>query len=97
MKRPKLNKALFWDTDIKSIDFDKHARYVIERAITRGDIHDWKEIMNYYGLNKIKEEIVNIRHLNKLTFNFCQIFFNIEKSKFRCYNTDPSIQQLWNY
>ncbi len=27
-KKPKLNKTLFWDVNIKDIDFDKHKKYV---------------------------------------------------------------------
>jgi len=95
--KPKLNKALFWDTNYQNIDYTKHARFVIEKVITRGNLSDWKELKNYYGLNKIKDEVVKIRYLDKITLNFCHTFFNIQKNKFRCYNTEPSIQKLWNY
>lgn len=95
--KPVLNKALFWDTDYDSIDYKKHARFVIERVITRGNWKDWQELKRFYGLEKIKKEVINIRYLNKLTFNFCQTFFNIPKEKFRCYNTETFIQQLWSY
>ena len=95
--RPNLSKVLFWDIDYSEIDFEKHARFVIERVLTRGNLHDWKELKRYYGLDRIKKEVVNIRYLDKITLNFCHTFFNIQKEKFRCYNTEPSIRQLWNY
>ena len=94
---PILNKALFWDTDYSNIDYDKHARFVIERVLTRGNLKDWHEIKRFYGLSKIKNEALNIRYLDKITLNFCHTFFNIKKEKFRCYNIEPSIQKLWNY
>ncbi len=95
--KPTLNKALFWDTNYQNIDYEKHSRFVIERVLTRGNLQDWKELKLYYGLNKIKDEAINIRYLDKITLNFCHTFFNIQKNKFRCYNTEPSIRKLWNY
>jgi hypothetical protein len=95
--KPGLNKALFWDIDYKSVDYEKHARFIIERVLSRGNLHDWQELKKYYGLNKIQNEVVQIRYLDKITLNFCHTFFNIQKDKFRCYNTEPSIRQLWSY
>ena len=31
------------------------------------------------------------------SIDYKKILFNIPKEKFRCYNTEPSIQQLWSY
>jgi hypothetical protein len=95
--RPELRKTLFWDTDYNSIDYEKHARFVIERVLTRGNWNDWQELKKYYGLKKIKEEAVRIRYLDKRTLNFCQTFFNIGKESFRCCNTERSVRKLWNY
>ncbi len=95
--KPNLSKPLFWDVDYESIDYEKNSRFVIERVLTRGNFQDWRELRDFYGLDKIAEEVIEIRYLDKLTFNFCHKLFNIEKEKFRCYNTEPSIRQLWNY
>ncbi len=95
--KPSFDKSLFWDTDYESIDFEKNARFVIARVLMRGDIDDWFQLQNYYGMDKLKNEVVQIRYLDKLTLNFCKQLFNIDKERFRCYNTDPSIQELWNY
>lgn len=92
-----LNKALFWDIDINELDYNKHARFVIERVLTRGNLQDWRSLKNFYGLEKIQAEALQIRYLDKITLNFCHTFFDIPKDKFRCYNTEPSIRQLWNY
>jgi len=94
---PNLNIALFWDTDFQNIDYEEHSRFVIERVLTRGNLQDWKELKHYYGIEKIKDEVVKLRYLDKITLNFCHTFFNIQKEDFRCYNTEPSIRQLWNY
>ncbi len=61
------------------------------------NLEDWKELNSFYGLEKIKAEALQIRYLDKKTLNFCHTLFDIKKDKFKCYNTEPSIQQLWNY
>lgn len=95
--KPNLNKALFWDVDYKTINYEKNARFVIERVLTRGNWDDWLELNRFYGLDKIRREALQIRYLDKKTLNFCHTFFNIPKEKFRCYNTKPSLRKLWNY
>jgi len=96
-QKPILRKSLFWDTTFQDIDYCKHIRYVIERVLTRGNWNDWLELRKYYGLERIKTEVTQIRYLDKVTLSFCSTYFNIPKEKFRCYNTEPSIQQLWSY
>ncbi len=95
--KPEINKSLFWDTDFDRIDFEKNARFVIQRVLTRGNEKDFQELIKFYGIERLKKEIVKVRYLDKKTLNFCSVFFGINKKLFRCYNTEPSIRKLWNY
>jgi len=92
-----LSKTLFWDTDMNKVDYEKNARHIIERVLQHGMLNDWFEIKNYYGLERIKQEVLQIRHLDKVSLNFCSKYFKISKEQFKCYNTEQSIQKLWNY
>lgn len=94
---PSLPSWLFWDTDPDTIDWEKNDRYVIERVITRGFLRDWNEIKRYYGINRIKIEIVSMRFLDKLTHNFFSIYFDIPKEKFRCYTMKQYFPGHWDY
>jgi antitoxin HigA-1 len=49
-----LRKNLFWDTDIHSIDWNKHEKAVIRRAFERGNASEKEEITRFYGLDKVK-------------------------------------------
>jgi plasmid maintenance system antidote protein VapI len=49
-----LRKILFWDTDINKIDWQKQYRAVIERVFERGNEHEKKEIIRFYGEDKVK-------------------------------------------
>ncbi len=92
-----LSKTLFWDTDISQIDYEKNARHIIERVLLRGTLDDWFAIKKYYGVERIRQEVVKIRYLDKVTLNFCSKYFKIPKNQFKCYNTEPSIRKLWDY
>ncbi len=96
-KTLELSQTIFWDTDIDKLDYEKHARHIIERVLMRGMLKDWFEIKRYYGLERIKTEILKIRYLDKVTLNFCSKYFKLPKEQFKCYNTEQSIRQLWNY
>jgi len=69
-KKPKLNKTLFWDVNIKDIDFDKHKKYVIQRILVYGDKKDWQEAKKHYGIKEIKKIAVQISNLDKKSWNF---------------------------
>ena len=93
----KLNPSLFWDIEFSELDYEKNARQVIERVLTRGSLNDWYQIKSYYGIERIKKEVIKIRSLDKLTLNFCSKYFQIPQKQFICYNIPPSYHQLWNY
>jgi hypothetical protein len=92
-----IEKAIFWDTDINKIDFVKFPVYIIGRILMYGGLKDWYEIKRFYGLVKIKETALYLRYLDKLTLNFCSMYFGIPKEQFRCCNTPQSVKELWDY
>lgn len=56
-KHPDLSKfrpALFWDTKMDQIDWDKQKRAVIKRVFERGDFTEKKEIRRFYGNDAVK-------------------------------------------
>lgn len=53
-----LNNALFWDTDLKSIDWKQHYRAVIERVFERGTEIEKNELIRFYGIKKVKQAIL---------------------------------------
>lgn len=92
-----LSKTLFWDTDINKIDYERNARHIIERVLQHGNLSDWFEIKKYYILERLQNEIIQIRYIDQVSLNFCSKYFQISKEKFKCYNTAQSIQKRWNY
>lgn len=55
--RPDLSKfrpALFWDTDIRKLNWELHQRYIIRRVMQRGNKAEQQEILNLYGASAIR-------------------------------------------
>lgn len=94
---PHLSKYLFWDCDYSKVDFDKNSRYIIEKVVTRGQLDDWHEIRRYYGDDKIKEDVINIRSLPYRVMNFLSVIYNIPPENFRCYTNLQSNKRHWFY
>ncbi|HLY70090.1 MAG TPA: hypothetical protein VKR53_10215 [Puia sp.] len=49
----KFRPVLFWDTEMSGIDWQQHERFVIDRVFERGNDIEKKEIVRYYGKEKI--------------------------------------------
>lgn len=51
----KLRRGLFWDTDIKRIDWLRQKDAVIRRVYERGNLSEKEEIEQFYGSNVVNE------------------------------------------
>lgn len=54
-----LRTVLFWDTDIKKIDWEKQKKAVIQRVFERGNEEEKKEITRFYGSETIEVFLAN--------------------------------------
>jgi plasmid maintenance system antidote protein VapI len=69
----KFRSALFWDTDIKLIDWEKYKKAVILRVFERGNDEEILEIIHFYS----KE--ITLKVLENSTFDSKIIFSNIQQ------------------
>lgn len=97
MDKPALSKQAFWDVDMDNIDYEKHARYVIEKVVDRGNFDDFRELRKFYGDERIKKEIVNAKWIGDKEIYFCCAIFDLEPKNFKCYLKKQSNPQLWVY
>ena len=68
------SKNLFWDVDETELDVHKNRRFIIERVLTRGRMSDWWVLIQLYSYEIIKQEVVQIRYLDKVTLTFAVLF-----------------------
>ncbi len=97
-KALKLTKTLFWDIDLKQIDWQKHHDFVIGRVLLYGDENDFVKIKKMYGLPAIKKAVIKTKNFDKKSLNFWSVIFNIPKNKFLCFQTRSRTKQnpFWN-
>lgn len=92
-----LSKHLFWDVDKTVIDKEIHAKYIISKVLQFGLIKDWEILNRLYSLDRITDEAVKIRDLDKKTATFLALINNVPKQKFICYSTKQSTPKHWNF
>ena len=76
--------ALFWDIDVSCLDIVAHAGFIIERVVTRGNLEDWKMLLDLYGKRKIRDVVVRIRSLDSKSLHFLSVYFSVDTKEFRC-------------
>ena len=87
---------LFWDIDKNKLDFEKSKNQIIYQVVEYGMMKDWKLIHQLYSKEEIKNVVINLRSLDKKTLNFLALYFNIDKTTFRCYKNSLSASSFWN-
>ena len=92
-----LRASLFWDTDIKTMDVQKHKRQIIERTLMRGRIEEVRILFAFYGRDIIGETMLSARYLDKLTLALCSALFNTPITEFRCYKRAQLNPAHWDY
>ena len=55
-----IRTVLFWDTNLKNIDFERQKKGVIQRVFERGNKSEREEIYNFYGTDTIKKYMYEI-------------------------------------
>lgn len=57
-----IRKILFWDTDINKIDWNKNKKAILKRIFERGKENEISEIISFYGIETVKNELKNTKN-----------------------------------
>lgn len=85
-----LSRHLFWDVDPSAIDPEKHSAWLVKRVLEYGRWSDWQAIVAHYGKPRLAETATLLRSLEPRALAFCQAWFQIPSSSFRCSAPTPS-------
>ena len=75
-----LNKTLFWDCDPTTLDPKKHAKFILERVLGKGDVDDFRQAKEIFDEKTIKDTVINNRTLDNRSQNFWCSYFNIDSN-----------------
>ena len=77
--RSKFRDSLFWDTKWENIDWVKNKEYVIKRVFERGEDHEIKQIIKFYGEGEVVQILEILRPHNSRTSENIKKFLPNEK------------------
>ena len=91
------NRRIFWDVNFEALDYDKRARFVIERVFERGDVEDIRQCRRYYGDEMIKEILLTAKYLPERRLHLAAAVIDKPVKDFRCYILRQSNPTLYPY
>jgi len=65
LKQPPFRQTLFWDVDPKTIDPERHARYIIERVLDFGNDDEVRWLFRHYPYTFIREVLDRSRVIHE--------------------------------
>ena len=91
MVKLNIRRELFWDVDPDRLNEVTSRKLIIERVFCFGTIDELVDLISYYGLQTIRNEIKQAGSLDKKTLDFASTLLEIPKHRFKCYRKDLSI------
>jgi len=91
------NKRIFWDVDIKDIDSNRAASFIIERIFNKGDVEDIRACRRYYGDKKIVAILLKAKHISINRLFLVSAIFDKQLSDFKCYTSKQLNPQHYPY
>jgi hypothetical protein len=82
---------------MQSLDYEKNARFIIEKVMNYGLWADIQEVMRFYGLDWVKQEVTQTAYLKKKSLSFCCAIFDLTPDQFRCFTRQQLHPTPWNY
>ena len=80
-------KHLLWDVDPRTIDLQKHKKFIIERVLKFGTPMEVRWLLEKYTGADIIQVVKSSRNLDRKTANYWSIHYGIPREEIRCLNT----------
>lgn len=96
-QKPVFHRRIFWDVDFDKLDYDKRARFIIERVFDRGDVDDIRQCRRYYGYEKITDVLLSAKFLSERRIHLAAAVIDKPLNDFLCYRLRQSNPALYPY
>jgi hypothetical protein len=94
--KPTISKTAFWDVDWESIDFENDSVFVMGKVMNYGTWEDIIEMLRFYGLERVLEEITQGAYYKKTALSFLCLILKLEESDFVAYQQRQARRPVWN-
>ena len=95
--KPNVSKTAFWDVDFENLDFENNSLFVMDKVFNYGLWVDVIEVLKYYGIERVKEEIVKAPYFKNTTLSFLCTILNLSVSDFKAYQQRQARKPIWNH
>lgn len=97
MNSPVISNKAFWDVSFEKLDFEKSSLFIMQKVFNYGSWADQIEILKFYGMTRIKNEITEASYLRKPVLSFLCTILQLKKTNFKCYLNQQLNPAPWNY
>lgn len=80
-----LSPHLFWDVNIATLNWNKHAALIVERVIERGTYKNFKLLEQHFGKPALANIIKKLSYLHPKDIAFVHTYFSIPFNELKCY------------
>ena len=95
--RPNLSATAFWDVAFEQIDFEADSLFVMNKVFNYGLWADILEVLKYYGLERVKREIVQAAYLKKTALSFLCVLLDLTPGDFKVYQRRQQRKPVWEH
>lgn len=95
--KPVFQRRIFWDVDFDELDYDRRARFVVERVFERGDVDDIRQCRRYYGDEQIREILLSAKYLAERKIFLAAAILDKPVEDFLCYKLRQLQPTLYPY
>lgn len=79
------------------IDFETDSLFVMNKVINYGRWADVLEVLNYYGLERFRNEIVQAAYLKKTALSFLCVILDLTENDFKAYQRRQERSPIWDH
>ncbi len=94
--KPNISPTAFWDVNFSNIDFENNSLFVMEKVFNYGKWSDIIEVLKFYGIERVKREIVHAPYFKNTTLSFLCVILNLTENDFEAYQRRQIRNPIWN-
>jgi hypothetical protein len=94
--KPNVSKIAFWDVNFDNIDFESNSIFVMDKVFNYGIWSDIVEILRFYGIERVRKEIVQAPYFKNITLSFLCVILNLTEQDFTVYQRRQARKPIWN-
>lgn len=96
-RRPDLSPVAFWDVAFDQLNYETDSLFVMNKVFNYGLWSDILEVLRYYGLDRIRSEIVQAAYLKKTTLSFLCLILGLNERDFKAYQRRQERKPIWDH